>query len=146
MPHRHGKPFGILAKAPLVIEWLKKSFGSLRRRETKDGWKGRSVTVLAQLCFNIVFLLHSLVVDFFCTSSHRAARACMLGKHGRKQKTIQLLCGTSLLSVSLLYALCMFYTTVALLSMLWTSWHILHVTADLSIFRHMWRTLHTACL
>ena len=55
--------------------------------------------------------------------------------HGRKLKTpLQLLCGISLLSVSLLMLCAGFYMTVALLSMLWTSWHILHVTADLSIF------------
>ena len=37
MPHRHGKPFGILAKAPSATGCLRKSSGSHKKRKIKDG-------------------------------------------------------------------------------------------------------------
>ena len=82
MPHRHGKPFGILAKAPLVTEWLKKSFGSLRRRETKMVGRLFGYCACSVVFFYIVFLLHSLVCGLllhistspYCSAEH--ARDC----------------------------------------------------------------------
>ena len=56
---------------------LEKVVGAL---EEKDGLLCLLSRVLT------LYLCYGLVVDCFCTSSHPAARACMLS-HGRKQKT-----------------------------------------------------------
>ena len=79
MPHRHGKPFRILAKAPLVTE-CEEVFRITQEERNQDGWKGRSVTVLAQLFFNIVFLLHSLVCGLLL---HISTPPCCLAEHTR---------------------------------------------------------------